>query len=162
MKIIFISLALGCSLVGYQALHGLRQLSPTVTMGSAELIPSLPADTSRLDGTWFLQPVLASDTATGKIPTLIFNVSKSRFTGNTGCNNMSGRFEISGKILRFDSNLITTRMACPGYNESGFIKSLLHTNGYKFDNGVLILLFDATELSRWTRRPPRAPRINRA
>ncbi|HSC36410.1 MAG TPA: META domain-containing protein, partial [Chitinophagaceae bacterium] len=148
MKIIFISLALGCSLVGFQALRGLQQFSPTVTIGSSELISGIPADTSRLDGTWFLQPVLASDTATGKIPTLVFNVNKSRFTGHTGCNNMSGRFEISGKILRFDSNLITTRMACPGYHERAFIKSLLHTNGYKFDNGVLILLFDATELSR--------------
>ena len=162
MKIIFISLALGCSFAGYQALRGLQQLSPTVTMGSRELISCLPADTNRLDGTWFLQPVLASDTATGKIPTLIFNVNTSRFSGHTGCNNMSGRFEMSGKTLRFDSNLITTKMACPGYNERAFIKSLLRANGYKFDNGVLILLFDATELSRWTRQPPRGPQIQRA
>jgi heat shock protein HslJ len=162
MKIIFISLALGCAFVGYQALHGLQQLSPTTTMGSRELVPCMPADTGHLNGTWFLQPVLPSDTATGKIPTLIFNVNKSRFTGHTGCNSISGRFEISGKILRFDSNLITTRMACPGYNEGAFIKSLLHTNGFKFDNGVLILLFDATELSRWTRQPPRGLKMNRA
>ena len=161
MKVIFISLALGCSLVGYQALRGLQQISPTVTIGCGRLVSGMPADTTRLDGVWFLQPVLASDTATGKIPTLIFNVSKSRFTGHTGCNNMSGRFEMSGKTLRFDSNIITTKMACAGYNERGFIKSLLHVNGYKFDNGVLILLFDATELSRWTRQPPRAPQINR-
>ena len=49
-------------------------------------------DTTTLAGTWFLQPVLISDTATGKIPRLQFNLSDRRFTGHTGCNNMSGTF----------------------------------------------------------------------
>jgi heat shock protein HslJ len=112
------------------------------------------ADTAAgLNGKWFLQPVLPSDTAAGKTPFIVFDESKHRFTGHTGCNNMSGRFRLSGKSLLIDSNIITTKMACPGYNEPAFIKSLLRTNGYKFDNGDLILLYDGTELSHWGRKP---------
>lgn len=119
------------------------------------------ADTNRLDGKWFLQPVLPSDTATGKIPTLVFDEKRHRFTGHTGCNSMSGRFSVSGKNLQIDSNIMMTKMACEGYNEKGFIKTLLRTNGYKFKDGVLILLFDGTELSRWVRTPAK-PHMNKA
>jgi len=115
----------------------------------------------KLNGKWFLQPVLPSDTATGKVPFIVFDEKKHRFTGNTGCNNMSGRFQVSGKTLRIDSNLITTKMACAGYNEPAFIKNLLRANGYKFEEGVLVLLFDGTELSRWVRKLT-APRMRRA
>lgn len=118
-------------------------------------------DTVRLDGKWYLQPVLPSDTAAGKTPFIVFDISRQRFTGHTGCNNMSGRFKMSGKSLHIDSNIVTTKMACEGYNEPAFIKSLLRTNGYKFDNGDLILLFDGTELSHWARKPA-APRMRKA
>ena len=119
------------------------------------------ADTFSINGAWFLQPVLASDTATGNIPTLIFNLEKNNFSGNTGCNNMNGSFVISDTSLVFNEKIITTRMACAGYNEDAFIKSLLRTNKYKFDNGVLVLLFESTELSRWTRRPEKELKVKR-
>jgi len=119
------------------------------------------ADTFSINGAWFLQPVLASDTATGNIPTLIFNLEKNNFSGNTGCNNMNGSFVKSDTSLVFNEKIITTRMACAGYNEDAFIKSLLRTNKYKFDNGVLVLLFESTELSRWTRRPEKELKVKR-
>ena len=109
------------------------------------------SDTDKLDGKWVLLPVLPSDTATGKVPFITFDVKKLRFSGNTGCNSMSGRFSVSGKSLHIDSNMITTKMACPGYNEKAFLKNLLRVNGYKFEDGVLVLMFDGTELSRWVR-----------
>ena len=118
-------------------------------------------DTFSINGAWFLQPVLASDTATGNIPTLIFNLEKNNFSGNTGCNNMNGNFLKTDTSLVFNEKIMTTKMACPGYNEGAFLNSLLRTNGYKFDNGVLILLFDATELSRWTRRPEKELKVKR-
>ena len=129
---------------------------------SAPMAISAPiADTFSINGAWFLQPVLASDTATGNIPTLIFNLEKNKFSGNTGCNNMNGSFERTDTSLLFNEKIITTRMACPGYNEDAFIKSLLRTNKYKFDNGVLVLLFESTELSRWTRRPEKELKVKR-
>jgi len=67
----------------------------------------------------------------------------------------------SDTSLVFNEKIITTRMACAGYNEDAFIKSLLRTNKYKFDNGVLVLLFESTELSRWTRRPEKELKVKR-
>lgn len=119
-------------------------------------------DTTKLGGQWFLQPVLASDTATGKIPRLVLDLSTKRFSGNTGCNNMSGQFDFTDSTLQFNQRIITTKMACVGYNEKEFLETLLRTNSYKLQNGMLILLFDQTELSRWTRKVAPKPVVNKA
>lgn len=122
---------------------------------SATKVPKVP-DTTVLDGPWYLQPVLASDTATGKRASLRIDLKKGSFTGNTGCNSMNGKFWYSAtdSSLSFSDKLITTKMACPGYNEKAFLKSLLLTTHYRLRNGVLTLLAeDNTELSRWERKP---------
>ena len=49
-------------------------------------------DTTTIGGSWYLVPVLSSDTAAGKLPTLNFELATGRFSGNTGCNEMSGSF----------------------------------------------------------------------
>lgn len=113
-------------------------------------------DTTVLDGGWYLQPVLASDTASGKRASLRIDLKKGRFTGNTGCNSMNGKFWYSAtdSSLSFSDKLVSTRMACPGYNEKAFIRNLLLTTHYRLKNGVLTLLAeDNTELSRWERKP---------
>ncbi|MGI8950220.1 MAG: META domain-containing protein [Chitinophagaceae bacterium] len=107
---------------------------------------------SSIEGSWQLQPVLASDTAAGRIPTLNFNLSDRRFSGNTGCNSMSGHFVLKGDSLAFSEQIITTKMACPGYNEKAFIENLTRTNHYKIENGVLELLTDKSVLSKWIRK----------
>jgi hypothetical protein len=48
--------------------------------------------------------------------------------------------------------MITTKMMCVGYNEGAFLKNLIHTNTFKIQNGLLILLVDGTEISRWSRK----------
>ena len=122
---------------------------------SAAKVKQAP-DTTVLSGSWFLQPVLPSDTATGKRANLQLDLKKSRFTGNTGCNNMNGKFWYSttDSSLTFSEKLVTTKMACTGFNEKAFLKSLLLTTHYKLRNGVLTFLAeDNTELSRWERKP---------
>ncbi|MEP7279409.1 MAG: META domain-containing protein [Bacteroidota bacterium] len=119
------------------------------------------ADTVSLNGQWFLQPLLASDTAAGKFPILRFNLAAGAITGNTGCNSMRGSFKKTDSSLVFDQNLVTTKMNCTGYDEAAFLKSLLHTNRYRIENGVLILMFDKAELSRWTRKPDRSIKIRK-
>jgi heat shock protein HslJ len=114
-----------------------------------------PPDTTTLGGVWVLQPVLPSDTATGRVPFLHFDLAKSRFYGNSGCNNINGPFWFSDKdsSLSFSEKIISTRMACPGYNEQSFVKSLLHTSHYRLKRGLLIFLSDDnSELSRWVRK----------
>ena len=108
-------------------------------------------DTFSINGAWFLQPVLASDTATGNIPTLIFNLDKNSFSGNTGCNNMNGSFQKTDTSLIFNEKIITTRMACPGYNEKPFVDNLLKANRFMIKDGVLQLMYNTTILSKWTR-----------
>jgi len=130
-------------------------------------IPKRPIilDSTVLDGTWYLQPVLASDTATGKRATIEFNVKKAHFAGNTGCNNMNGKyyFSIVDSSLSFNDKLVTTKMACIGYNEKAFLKNLLLTTHFKMRGGVLILLADDnTELSRWERKPTTPPNTGKA
>lgn len=119
-------------------------------------VKQTPPDSTVLEGAWYLQPVLPSDTATGRRPTLQLDVKKSRFTGNTGCNNMNGKFwfSASDSSISFSEKLITTKMACPGYNEKAFLKSLLQVTHFKVQNGVMTLIgSDNAELSRWERKP---------
>lgn len=108
-------------------------------------------DTASIAGTWKLLPVMASDTATGKIPQINFDLKTNRFSGNTGCNDMSGNFIITQNGFSFSDNIISTKMACQGYNEKAFFDNLLKTNRYEIKNGVLQLMYNATILSKWVR-----------
>lgn len=131
----------------------------SVSAGSVKVV-----DTTTLAGEWYLQPVLASDTAAGKIPTLLLNPSKTHFSGNTGCNVMDGTFWYSNKdsSMAFSDGFVTTKMRCTGYNEGAFVKSLTNTNRYRLHKGVLILMSDKTELSRWSRKPATIPKTGKA
>jgi heat shock protein HslJ len=113
---------------------------------------SIAPDDTTIAGNWVLQPVLASDTAAGKIPKLNFNLTSKKFSGNTGCNDISGHFFISKDSLAFNEHVIATRKMCEGYNEKAFIDNLTKTNHYKIVDGVLQLMSDQTILSKWTRK----------
>lgn len=110
------------------------------------------ADSSRLSGDWYLQPVLPSDTATGRIPMLSFNLSTRNFKGFTGCNQMSGSFRVTGDAISFDKDITLTRMACEGFNEKEFLTNLFRVDHYQFRDGMLILLINKTPISKWMRK----------
>jgi len=120
------------------------------------------ADSASINGQWYLQPVLPGDTAAGKVPTINFRLSDNSFTGNTGCNTMRGTFERTDSTLTFNERIVTTKMLCNGYDEAAFLRSLLRTNQYKVERNQLILLFNGTPLSTWTRKPEKKMRIRRA
>lgn len=109
--------------------------------------------------------MLPSDTAAGKVPTLDLNLEKSRFSGNTGCNNMHGEFWFSktDSSLSFGDKMNITKKSCTGYNEPAFIKSLRSAGRYRLRDGVLTLLSDNnTELSHWVRKPGMGPKALKA
>jgi heat shock protein HslJ len=110
------------------------------------------ANDTTIAGVWVLQPVLSSDTAAGRLPQLNFNPGSKKFTGNTGCNDISGSFFISKDSLAFNEHIIATRKMCEGYNEKAFIDNLTKTNHYKIVDGVLQLMSEQTILSKWTRK----------
>lgn len=118
--------------------------------------------TATLNGTWYLQPVLPSDTGALKTPQLTFDLATNKFTGSTGCNSMSGTFIRTDSTLEFNENILLTKMACTGYNERAFIENLLRTNSYRFKNGLLVLQFNETELSKWGREPVKPAVVNKA
>ena len=142
----------------------------SVAPGGDSILPAAAVkktsrDTTTLGGNWYLQPVLPSDTATGKTPTLQLDLAKLRFSGNTGCNTMHGQFWFSttDSSLSFSDKIAMTRMACPGYNEPAFLKSLKSANRYRLDNGTLTLIGDdRTELSHWIRKPANPPKALKA
>ncbi len=105
-----------------------------------------------ISGEWQLQPVLASDTATGRIPKLNFDLKENRINGNTGCNSFGGNFILKDAALSFNPNMISTKMACLGYNEKIFLDNLLKTNRYEIKQGILQLMYNTTILSYWVRQ----------
>ncbi len=129
----------------------------TKTAGNDTLPQTPPAgeitDSQTIAGKWYLIPVLASDTAGGRRAMLEFDLNENKFTGNTGCNSMSGMFISQGNDLRFNEEIVTTKMACEGYNEDVFIENLRRVNKYRIDNGTLELLYNQTVLSKWSRTP---------
>jgi heat shock protein HslJ len=149
-------------LAACQSPVGSSNAKMTDTVVNASLVAPMEPDSTTLGGSWVLQPVLPSDTAAGRTPTLQLDLARSRFSGNTGCNTMHGSFWYSktDSSLSFSDKIVTTKMACPGYNEPAFIKSLQHTSHYRLRNGVLSLLADDNSaLSRWTRKASAGPKV---
>jgi len=133
------------------------QVSSSLPVKNSSSKISLINDTATIEGTWKLMPVLASDTAAGKIPEISFDLKTNKFSGNTGCNTMSGSFVINQDALSFNENITSTKMACAGYNEKAFLESLLRTNRYQIKNGVLQLMYNTTVLSQWVRHTDNTP-----
>jgi heat shock protein HslJ len=121
----------------------------------------LPKDTTTLAGTWYLEPVLPSDTATGRTAWITLNLDISGFRGSSGCNSMHGKFFFSttDSSLSFGDKIVIGKRGCAGYNEAAFLKSLKSTGRYRLRGGVLTLMADnRTELSRWTRTKATVPK----
>jgi heat shock protein HslJ len=118
---------------------------------------------AKISGKWTLIPASETDTAGGRFPEMQFDVKEAKFSGNTGCNRMSGTYFISDSTtIHFSEKMITTRMFCAGYNESAFLQNLLRVDGFKFRKGMLILTIGTIEISRWNRKstpPKKAPKV---
>lgn len=150
---------------GYIACNG-SESTANITPNSDSLATTdsmqpVNRDTFTLAGSWYLLPVLPTDTGAGKTPQLNIDLSKKTFTGNTGCNSMSGSFDYTDSTLVFNERIMMTKMACPGYNEQTFIKNLLRTNSFRFEDSVLVLMAQEQELSRWSRTPTKPPVSNK-
>jgi heat shock protein HslJ len=120
----------------------------STTPASVTKKPGLTA----LKGKWFLLPALDSDTATGRVPEITLDITKGTFSGNTGCNRMSGTFLATDSTLSFSDKMVTSRMYCAGYNESAFLQNLLRVDSYKFKKGWLVFMVEGIEVFRWTRK----------
>ena len=101
----------------------------------------------RLNDIWVLtmfnqEPLNKEDFAKG-LPVIEFHLSDNRISGSTGCNRMTGGFEVRGNKITF-SQMATTRMACPNMeSENRFLKAFTgRTLNYSLDGGRLRLKND--------------------
>lgn len=134
----------------FALLSGLNAQVDSTKAPEPKKVPAI----SKLNGKWSLIPASESDTAGGHFPEIQFDIKESRFSGSTGCNRMSGSFLATDSTLQFSDKMITTRMFCPGVNESAFLQNLLRVESYKFRKGILVLLVGEIEVSRWNRKIP--------
>ncbi len=107
---------------------------------------------SDLEGKWYLQIVTVNDSSNNRTPEIQFDTKQNRFSGTTGCNQMSGSFIATDSSLHISDKMITTRMFCPGYDELSFLQNLLKIDGYHFKNGRLILTSKNDVISQWSRK----------
>ena len=85
----------------------------------------------------------ANEFRTG-LPFLLFD-KKGKMTRSTGCNNMSGSYQLNKSEIAFNPGA-TTRMACQGNGESMFLEALKQVKNFKFDGDKLILLSGTEEI----------------
>lgn len=161
MKLFCLLLFAGC----LAACNGAGSKTNTITPSADSAVASsdtvLTRYTVTLAGNWFLIPVLPMDTGAGRTPQLIFNLEDKTFSGNTGCNSMSGSFDYTDSTIVFNERIMLTKMACTGYNEQVFIENLLRIDRFRFEDSVLVLMVQEQELSRWARTPTKVPVSNK-
>jgi heat shock protein HslJ len=133
-------------------------LFASLLMISAQVKPTTESQNKKswsiadLEGKWYLQIVSVNDSSNNRIPEIQFDTKQNRFSGTTGCNQMSGSFIADDSTLHISDKMITTRMFCPGYDETSFLQNLLKIDGYQFKNGWLVLTSKNTVISRWNRK----------
>jgi len=85
-------------------------------------------------------------------PELQFDESNKKVTGTSGCNHISGGYTQHEKMLQFSNNMIMTKMACPGYDETIFMEALRKVNSYHLSNDQLSLKHDDTVLMTFAKK----------
>jgi len=73
-------------------------------------------------------------------PELQFDESNKKVSGTSGCNHISGGYTRDGKMIQFAGNMIMTKMACPGYDETIFMDALRKVNRFEIQNDQLTLM----------------------
>lgn len=111
----------------------------------------------QLSGNWELALFPTTDKTFDEVfgqrrPYLQFDASNNKVSGSTGCNRLSGSFSTGKESFSFGNNMITTKMACPGYEESSFMNALLKTNKYKIENGQLKFFHDSTLVMAFSKK----------
>lgn len=92
-------------------------------------------------------------------PYITFGRAEKIFSGNGGCNQIVGRFEVDGTSLTF-SHLAGTRLACLDSDaqqiETDFIKALEQTTHFRLQDDVLSLYNSDSLMLVFQPNPPTA------
>lgn len=82
---------------------------------------------------------------TNGMPYLEFDVANNKVAGNTGCNGLNAPITIDDKKLTIGA-IMSTKVACMGINENGFLSKLKRVNRYSISKNKLQLYNGKTKL----------------
>src|SRR3989304_258588 len=77
-------------------------------------------------------------------PIIEIHLKEQKLIGNTGCNRINGTVIVEGSRITF-SDIVTTKMFCPGSIEQNFLIALGKVNNYKIEKMRLFLYEDTVE-----------------
>lgn len=109
-----------------------------------------------LNGTWEVDYIGAGAEGFDKLfpnrtPTLSFNLSENKATGNSGCNSFNVAFTTDKNNIKFDMPA-STRMACPGNGEATFFSALQKISAYSISDNTLNLIMGDIAIMRLQRK----------
>ncbi len=133
MRKIFLYIIFG---IGITSCHSSKKIVTDNVVVEKKIAPNL-------NGSWQLQMIFASDNNWSNVPSMNINLTDRAFSGNSGCNNIKGKFTLIDSYLGFDKNIISTKMACASAAdnryEKAFLSALLKVNKYTINNDELEL-----------------------
>lgn len=98
-----------------------------------------------LNGKWMLNTIngkeVVKDNTGGSMPYIEFDLTASSVSGNTGCNDLDGKFSIMDTEISFN-NMSMSKIFCPDAKyEYEIVNFLFHSEPvkYKFGNNKLTL-----------------------
>lgn len=126
---------------------------------STQKTTSVP-EISKLAGNWELNyisgPRIAFDGLyPNKKPTISFDTSTNRVSGNSSCNSFNGKLNADGNKINFNEPMAMTRMACmDGNGETVFMETLQKINSYSItdDGKTLNLIMGDIAMMRFTKK----------
>ncbi len=77
-----------------------------------------------------------------EFPELTFDTKNKKFSGSSGCNNISGTYMTADGSMTFNQPMIMTRMYCNAMGEKSFIEYLKSVTKYSINGNTLQLIAD--------------------
>ena len=114
---------------------------------------------SQLEGTWELNYITGPRIAFEglypiKKPTISFDVTNNRMSGNASCNNFNGKLNVDGNKISFKDPMAMTRMRCmDGNGENVFVEALKKIDNWSvMDDNTLKFMLGDVVLMRFIKR----------
>jgi heat shock protein HslJ len=122
----------------------------------------LPAsDPANLEGSWVLNyisgPRIAFDGLyPDKKPNIKFDTKQNMVSGNTSCNNFTGKLNVDGNKINFTGPMAMTKMMCGnGDGEQAFLTTLQKVNTWSVSHGdTLNFIMGDVAVMRFARVKP--------
>jgi heat shock protein HslJ len=120
---------------------------------------SYQADAPMSGTRWRLTHVGTAEISTAK-PYILLAAQTRRFSGDGGCNRMSGAVEVGGRTVKF-SQIISTKRACADRQlqlvETQFVENLARANSYYIRGDVMRLYTAGVAILTFTNKPGGLP-----